>query len=115
MRTEINLMTGEIVTLPDAPTTPLTADEIYNGKWVLVDNFVSSLTITSSFSHTFAANSDSLLEIGKRIMNPTPSTSIVWDEKWGQFITSTVELQEVYSEAMRQIQAYKDSIFGVPV
>ena len=89
------------------------AQNAINLKWDIVNTFKSTLEITALSGNKFAANDHALLAIGFKVLNTSASTSIPWVEDWGNFVTSTVELQEVLNTADLAIQNFINTTFGV--
>jgi hypothetical protein len=105
----VELTDEEAEAMRNPPETP---EKLQEEKWVLVDNFKKSLTVTTQSNNKFAANPSALLNIGFKVLNPIPQDTIAWFEDWGTFTTSTVELQEVLNEADRLTQEFINLIFG---
>jgi hypothetical protein len=91
----------------------LVANKDMENKWALVYDYENNLTVTLANGHKYAANKTALLQIGFKVLNPVSSIAIPWFEDWGNFVTSTVELQEVLNEADRLNQEYKNMLLGV--
>jgi len=100
------------VPMPEFTALELAQNAI-NLKWYIVNTFKSTLTITALSGNKFAANDKALLAIGFKVLNTSASTSIPWIEDWGNFVTSTVELQEVLNTADLAIQNFINTTFGV--
>jgi hypothetical protein len=105
-----SIATPEEVALYDAI---IGAQEQAGIKWQAIYAQWDVLTVTTLLGHTFAANKEAMRLISFKANNMGDTAVILWEEDWGQFNTSIIELKEALNLAADAHQTIINSVFGV--